>query len=109
MYAIIKEGGGQRRVTKDEVCLIDLIEGGESKPGKSITFDQVLVIGGADGQAAKIGQPFIAGASVTAEVIEPAIKDEKLVIWHFGAKKGWRRKKGHRQQYTKVKITGIKG
>ncbi|MBL8759463.1 MAG: 50S ribosomal protein L21 [Phycisphaerae bacterium] len=110
MYAIIAEGGGQRLVRKDDVILIDLIEDGEAKPGKSITFDRVLCIGEGDGKAvAKIGAPFVSGATVTAEVIEGLAKGEKVFIIKYRRRKRYSRRTGHRQQYTKVKITAIKG
>ncbi|MEM1331104.1 MAG: 50S ribosomal protein L21 [Planctomycetota bacterium] len=108
MYAIIEESGGQRRVSADETILIDLLNGGESKQGESITFDKVLVVGETGGSA-KIGTPYVDGASVTAEIVEPAVKGEKLYIYKFKPKTGYRRKTGHRQRYTAVKITGISG
>jgi len=108
MYAIIEESGGQRKVTQDETILVDLLEGGEAKAGGSITFDKVLVVGDEGGQA-KIGKPYVDGASVAAEVVEPVVMGDKIHIYKFKPKKGYRRKTGHRQRYTAVKITGIKG
>ncbi len=108
MYAIIEEGGGQRKVVKDQIVSVDLLEGGEAKVGAKVTFDKVLVIG--DGKAAaKLGEPYIAGASVTAEVIEGLEKGEKVHIFKYRTREGYRRKTGHRQTYTKVKITAING
>jgi large subunit ribosomal protein L21 len=110
MYAIINEGGGQRLVRKDEVLLIDLIEEGQAPIGKKITFGEVLVVGSGDGKAvAKIGTPLVAGAKVEVEVLEPLAKGEKIHIHKFRRRKGYRRKTGHRQQYTKVKVTAIVG
>lgn len=108
MYAIIEESGGQRKVTEGEIILIDLYKGGEAAAGESITFDKVLIVGPAGGDA-KIGRPYVSGASVSAEVVEPMVKGEKLYIHKFKPKDGYRRKTGHRQRYTTVKITGIKG
>ncbi|MEO1008119.1 MAG: 50S ribosomal protein L21 [Planctomycetota bacterium] len=108
MYAIIEESGGQRKVAEGEEILIDLVEGGEIEKGKAITFDKVLVIGEAGG-GAKVGTPFVDGASVAAEVVEPVSKGEKIFIYKYKPKKFYRRKTGHRQRYTKVKITGLKG
>jgi large subunit ribosomal protein L21 len=108
MYAIIDESGSQRKVTQGEVILVDLIDEGNAEAGKSITFGNVLVVGDIGGSA-KIGAPFVSGASVTAEIIEPVVKGEKLHIQHFQAKKTWQKKTGHRQRYTKVKVTAIKG
>jgi large subunit ribosomal protein L21 len=108
MYAIINEGGGQRKVVQGDEILIDLLDAGTAQVGKTITFDQVLVVGGTDG-AAKIGKPYVAGASVAAEIVEAVVLGEKLVVQYFQAKKGSRRRTGHRQRYTKVKVTAIKG
>ena len=108
MYAIIEEGGGQRKVTEGQDTFIDLIEGGEAKAGTTITFDRVLLTSDGEGKAA-IGTPYVSGASVVAEIIEPVVKGTKLDIYKFKAKKGYRRKTGHRQRYTHVKITSVKG
>lgn len=108
MYAIIEEGGGQRKVAKDQVILVDLIDEGQAKVGKAVKFGNVLVLG--DGKTvAKIGTPFVSGASVTAEVVEALVKGEKIHIHKYRRRKGYRRKTGHRQTYTKVKITAING
>lgn len=108
MYAIIEESGSQRKVTQGEEFLTDLVEGGEAKAGKALKFDKVLVVGEIGG-GAKLGQPYVSGASVTAEVVEPMVLGEKLHIQKFQAKKTWQKKTGHRQQYTKVKVTAING
>jgi large subunit ribosomal protein L21 len=108
MYAIIEESGGQRKVTEGETVIIDLYQQGQAEAGSTITFDKVLVVGDEGGDA-KIGTPFVDGASVTAEITDPAVKGDKLYIYKFRAKKGYKRKTGHRQRYTRVKITGIAG
>ncbi len=108
MYAVIAESGGQRRVVQGDEILIDLVDSGSLEAGKTITFDRVLVVGETGGSA-KLGQPFVAGASVTAEVIEPMVKGEKLYIQKFQPKKAWKKKTGHRQPYTKVRVTAING
>lgn len=107
MYAIISESGGQRRVQQGDTFDIDLLDAGAAKPGQAVKFDKVLVVGDVGGNA-KIGQPFVAGAIVTAEVIDPKALGDKVFIQKFGAKKTWRKKTGHRQQYTTVKVTAIK-
>ncbi|MEM9662994.1 MAG: 50S ribosomal protein L21 [Planctomycetota bacterium] len=107
MYAIIEEGGGQRKVAEGEETFIDLYQAGQAKAGDSITFDRVLFTADGEGKST-IGKPYVSGASVTAEVLEPMVKGEKLDIYKFKAKKGYRRKTGHRQRYTHVKITSIK-
>ncbi|MBS0191104.1 MAG: 50S ribosomal protein L21 [Phycisphaerales bacterium] len=108
MYAIIEEFGGQRKVTQGEEILVDLTEQGNAKVGSSITFDKVLVVG-KEGGDAKIGQPYVSGASVKAEVVDPKVAGEKIYIHHFREAKTWRKKTGHRQKYTKIKITAING
>jgi len=110
MYAIIVEGGGQRRVKMNDVILADLLEAGNATVGSTITFDKVLLIGSEDGAtAAKIGMPLLVGASVTGEIVEALVKGEKLHIYKFRRRKGYRRKTGHRQKYTAIKITSIVG
>lgn len=108
-YAIIIEGGGQRKVSTGDIIDIDLIDGGEAAVGKKINFEKVLLLGGESGANARVGTPYVAGASVAAEVVEPLVKGDKLVVQYFQAKKGSRRRTGHRQKYTRVKVTGIKG
>lgn len=105
MFAIIEESGSQRRVENGEEILIDLYESGEAEAGSTINFDRVLLIGG-EGDA-KIGKPYVDGASVKGEIIDPVVKGDKLHIYKFRPKKGYKRKTGHRQRYTSVKITGI--
>ena len=73
-----------------------------------MSFDKVLVVGEVGGTA-KIGAPYVAGATVVGEVIDPNFQGEKLYIQKFREKKAWQRKTGHRQRYTKVKITAING
>ncbi len=106
MYAIIEESGGQRKVVQGDEILVDLIEGGQAAVGKGVTFDKVLLVGG---DAARIGAPYVAGATVTGEIVEPVVMGEKLAIQKFRTKKNYRRRTGHRQRYTKVRVTGING
>jgi large subunit ribosomal protein L21 len=108
MYAVIEESGGQRKVAVNDEFLIDLKDSGEAATGSKIAFDKVLVVGKPDGSA-KIGQPYVFGATVTAEVTESEVKGDKLYIYHFEPKKAWKKKTGHRQRYTKVKVTAING
>jgi large subunit ribosomal protein L21 len=106
MYAIIQDSGSQRIVREGDVVLIDLLNGGEAAPGQTITFDKVLLVG-RDGGQATIGQPYVSGATVSGEVVEPVVMGEKLTIQKFRPKKTFRKKTGHRQRYTKVRITGL--
>ena len=101
MYAIIQEGSKQFKVTSGDTILIDR-EGKADE--KTITFDKVLVVGGEG--SPKIGAPLVANATVTAEVVGPT-KGPKIDIFKYKRRKGYRRHIGHRQQYLKVKITGI--
>ncbi len=108
MYAIIEESGGQRHVRQGDEILVDLMSSGEAAVGSKVTFDKVLVVGQFGGEA-KIGQPYVAGAKVEGEVIEPIVKGLKLHIFKHKPKKTWKKKTGHRQKYTKVRVTGIVG
>ena len=84
----------------DDRDLRDDVEG-----GATITFDQVLVV--SDGTNIKLGKPTVAGAVVTAEVIDPLQKGEKLFIQKMRRRKNFRRRTGHRQKFTRVKISKI--
>lgn len=103
MYAIIEDSGTQFKVTSGDRIRIDRPY---DENTKTVTFDRVLLIGG-DG-AAKLGTPLVAGATVTADVIRLA-KGPKLDIQKYKRRKGYSRTWGHRQKYTEVKITDIKG
>ena len=109
MYAIIEASGGQLKVVEGMELNIDLIDGGGAAAGTAVTFDKVLLVGGADGKATRVGNPYVKGARVSAEVVEGLVKGEKLRIQYFQAKKGSRTRVGHRQKYTAVKVTGITG
>lgn len=102
MYAVIATGGKQYRVEQGETVHVEKLD---AEAGKTIEFSAVLLV--ADGETVKIGAPHVAGAKVLAEVIDPAAKGEKLTIYKFRRRKGYRRKTGHRQTYTRLKITGI--
>lgn len=107
-YAIIEESGGQRKVQQGDEILIDLFNAGEANVGDTITVDTVLVVGETGGSA-KIGTPYVSGASVTLEVTEPTVMGDKLTIRKFRTKNTYERKTGHRQRYTGVKVTAING
>lgn len=107
MYAIIQESGGQRRVREGDVILVDLLAGGAAVPGQVVTFERVLMLGDTP-QGAVIGRPYVPGASVTGEVVEPVTVGPKLHIHKFRPKKTYKRKTGHRQRYTRVRITAIR-
>jgi len=100
MYAIIAESGRQYKVTSGDVIRIDRIDFEE----KTITFDQVLLVGG-EGQP-KIGMPLVAGATVTGDVLG-MIKGTKVEIVKYKRRKGYHKHQGHRQKHLEVRITGI--
>src|ERR1700759_5001580 len=100
VYAIVRCGGRQEKVALDDVLTVDKLEGEE---GSSVTFPALLVVD--DGTV--ISDPAeLTGYQVTAEVVGPA-KGPKINMIHYRNKTGYKRRQGHRQQYTQVKITGI--
>jgi len=105
VYAIIEDSGTQIRVAKGDVLDIDLRDVDAKR--KKIKFDRVLMIG-ESGSVATIGQPYVAGAAVTAEVLEE-VKGDKINVIKFKRRKGYRRKVGHTQRYLRVRIDGITG
>jgi len=105
MYAIIKDGSRQVKAEVDRRLRIDYRDGVQR--GDSIEFTEVLTISG-EGEV-KIGQPTVAGAKVVAEVLEPEFKGPKLIIAKLRRRKNSRRKTGHRQVYTLVKVKEIVG
>jgi large subunit ribosomal protein L21 len=102
VYAIISDRSRQTRVSVGDEILCDLM--GEPETGSEVSFDQVLALG-LEGQV-KIGKPTVSGASVKGEVLGME-KGKKLVIFRFKRRKNIRRKTGHRQRYTRVRITSI--
>jgi large subunit ribosomal protein L21 len=103
MFAVIEDGSRQFRVQNGDVLSIDFRS--ESSDGQTITFDKVLLANG--GGPSLVGQPIISGATVTAEVVTALEKGKKLEIQTFHRRNASKRHTGHRQKYTKVKITGI--
>jgi large subunit ribosomal protein L21 len=102
-YAVIETGGKQYRVEKDTVLSIELLEGSEA--GKSIEFDQVLAV--SNGSELTVGTPVVAGAKVIATVVEN-YRGDKVVAFKKKRRQGYRKKIGHRQELTKIKIESIK-
>jgi large subunit ribosomal protein L21 len=103
MYAVIRTGGKQYRVAKDEVVFVEKLDAEE---GASVTLDDVLMIG--EGAAAKTGTPRLAGAKVTATVLEQKL-DDKVLVFKKKRRHNYRRKNGHRQALTVLRITDITG
>ncbi len=103
MYAVIVSGGKQHRVSEGEVLKLEKIE---VETGSTVEFDKVLLV--ANGDDVKIGEPVVDGAKVTAEVVSHG-RHDKVKILKFKRRKHHMKQQGHRQWYTEVKITGIKG
>lgn len=103
MYAVIKTGGKQYRVQKDDILEVELLD---AKKGDTVTLDQVLLVG-AEGNA-KVGTPLVSGAAVKATVVDQK-KGDKVIVFKKKRRQNYRRKNGHRQNLTVIKITDIKG
>jgi large subunit ribosomal protein L21 len=102
MYAIFEDGSHQFRASEGDVVTVDRRDGND---GDEVIFDKVLLIAGTDGEPT-IGTPTVAGAKVVAKVVRQ-FRAKKIVIRKFRRRKGYRRKRGHRQYYTTVQITSI--
>ena len=103
MYAIVEINGFQYRAEKNAVLRVPYLK--TTEPGNTLTFDKVLLL--REEEEIKVGQPVVEGASIIAEVIDHG-KGEKKVIYHHKRRKGYRVKKGYREQYTNLKVTGIR-
>ena len=101
LYAIIKTGGKQYKVAEGNEVIIEKLDAEE---GSSVTFDEVLAVG--EGDDIKIGRPLIEGAKITATVVKNG-KGPKIRIFKYKHKTNYRRRQGHRQPFTKVKIEKI--
>ena len=101
MHAIIETGGKQYKVTEGDTLFIEKLE---AEAGQAITFDKVLAI--LDGDKATFGTPVVAGAKVDASIVKNG-KGKKVLIFKYKPKKGYRKRQGHRQPYTKVTIGKI--
>ena len=102
MFAVIKTGGKQYKVVQDE--LID-VEKLDTEVGMTIKIAEVLMVG--EGADVKVGDPVVKGAEVTAEVVDQR-RDRKVLVFKKKRRQNYRRKAGHRQHKTVLKITGIK-
>ena len=101
MYAVIETGGKQYKVSEGDVIFVEKLGVEE---GEVVTFDKVLVA--ADGENVKVGAPLVDGAKVEAKVVKNG-KAKKIYVFKMKRKKNYRRKKGHRQPFTKVEISKI--
>ncbi|MCK9993431.1 MAG: large subunit ribosomal protein L21 [Alphaproteobacteria bacterium] len=102
MYAVIKTGGKQYKVASGDLLRVEKLEGAA---GESVAFDQILLLD--DAGKLTIGAPLVAGATVTAEIIAQA-RDPKILIFKKKRRHKYRRKNGHRQLQTVLRVTGIK-
>lgn len=102
MYAVIETGGKQYRVQEGDIITIEKLN---AAVGDVVTFDKVLVLG--EGKDIKVGAPYV-GTAVTGTVVENG-KGQKVIIFKYKAKKDYRKKQGHRQPYTMVKIESLSG
>ncbi|HWA51134.1 MAG TPA: 50S ribosomal protein L21 [Dongiaceae bacterium] len=102
MFAVIKTGGKQYKVAENDVILVEKLE---AEAGAEVTFDQVLMVG--QDANLKVGAPLVKGASVVAKVLDQTQAD-KVLIFKKNRRHNYRRKRGHRQLQTVLRITGIK-
>ena len=102
MYAVFTSGGKQHQVGVGSILDVEKLE---VPAGDVVNFTDVLLVAGSEG-ATQIGTPYIDGASVVGEVVGQ-VKGPKIVVFKYKKRKGYRRKIGHRQQYTRLKITDI--
>jgi large subunit ribosomal protein L21 len=103
MYAIIKTGGKQYRVQSGAQLRVEALP---ADVGAAVSFDQVLLVG--EGDAVKVGAPYVAGAAVKATVVSHG-RGDKVRIFKMRRRKHYQKTQGHRQSYTEVRIDGIEG
>lgn len=101
MHAIIETGGKQYKVAEGDTLFIEKLG---TEVGESVVFDKVLAV--LDGDKATFGAPVVEGAKVSASVVKNG-KNKKIMVFKYKPKKGYRRRQGHRQPYTKVQIAKI--
>lgn len=101
-FAVIETGGKQYKVAPGEKVKIEKIE---SQGGENLAFDKVLLV--ADGEDVKVGAPYVEGAKVEGKVVRQG-RNKKVIVFKYHSKTRYRKKKGHRQHFTEVEITGIK-
>lgn len=103
MYAVIETGGKQYRVQEGDVVFVEKLEANE---GDVVNFDKVLIL--SNEGSLNAGKPYVEGAKVEGTVIEQG-KAKKIIVFKYKSKKNYRKKQGHRQPFTKVKIEKIIG
>lgn len=103
MYAIIETGGKQYKVSEGDFVFVEKLD---VETGSDVTIDKVLVV--ANGDDVKVGAPYVEGATVTASAVKNG-KEKKIIVYKYKPKKGYHKKQGHRQPYTKLEIKKING
>ena len=103
MYAVIQTGGKQYRVEPGKTVVVETLAGDK---GASVVFDHVLLVSSGDGGSVTVGKPTVAGAKVEAK-IKSHYRGPKIIVFKFRRRKNYRRKQGHRQPFTELKITGV--
>ena len=103
MYAVIETGGKQDKGTEGDVIFVEKLD---VEAGAEVSFDKVLLVG--EGNDVKVGAPVVDGATVSGKVIKND-KAKKVVVYKYKPKKGYHKKHGHRQPYSKVEISKING
>ena len=104
MYAIVEIKGQQFKVEEGKFLYVQHL-GDELKEGDTVSFDKVLLVD-ADGDV-KVGLPAVEGAKVNCEILEPLVKGDKVIVFKKKRRKGYRRKNGHRQQFSKIIVKSI--
>ncbi len=104
MYAVFAAGGKQHRVEVGSLIDVEKIE---APVGEEVTFSDVLAIGGGD-DGIQVGQPHVPNGAVVGEIVEQG-KEKKIIVFKSKRRKGYKRKLGHRQRFTRLKITDIQG
>ncbi len=101
MYAVIQTGGKQYRVQPGDTLMVEKLDG---SPGDAVEFDKVLLLSGDD--SVSVGKPLVDGAKVTGQIVEHG-RGKKLIVFKFKRRKDYRRRRGHRQDYTTVTINEV--
>ena len=101
MYAVIQTGGKQYRVEPGQTLSVEKLPGDKGDP---VNFDDVLLVAGED--KVTVGRPLVSGAKVTAEIVEQG-QDKKVIVFKFQRRKNYRRRYGHRQLFTSIKINEV--
>ena len=101
MYAVVETGGKQYKIAEGDVLQVERLEG---EKGDEVYLDKVLALGEED--SVKVGEPYLEGIKVKAKIVEQG-KKGKIIVYKYKAKKNYRRKKGHRQPFTRLVVKGI--